>query len=178
MQTLIMLLIFFVGTSANAKVFVEPYVGLVKLQVKVQSTGYYDISDGFFLGAKAGFALNQKIHIGADYQTGGPYKWGPLLADSEWNHKMFGFGLGMDYRVVRFWAGYYIDQTFEDRVAGTFTGTAYKLGFGISMSSKIRCNLELITYNIDKVEFEGYSAPFSGYSISSANVSISIPLAL
>lgn len=156
--------------------FVEPYVGVSKMQVIFNNT--YDVANGFFLGGKLGFNLGKRFFIGADYHTGGPYGFHAPLNETEWNTKMIGAGLGIDYRVIRFWLGYYPTDENEDSLSGgTIKGTAIKVGFGLVVSKKLRANLSLVFHDLNEFEnSSGSTTPIEGYNAESAHVSISVPL--
>ncbi len=154
----------------------EPYVGLAKTQVRQNDTKYFDVADGFYLGAKASYKYSEKYFIGVDYHRGGPFKFGPLLGNSEWTHNMLGGGLTINYSIARYWLGYYWSNSYTDNTNSvSYTGTGIKVAIGFSVSSKLSCNFELLYSAINKMNF-GYEAPFEGYDISSAHVSVSIPI--
>ena len=157
--------------------FVEPYVGVSKMQVL--SDGTYDVANGFFLGGKLGLNFGKQYFIGADYHTAGPYNFHAPLGETEWNTKMIGGGLGADYKVIRFWVGYYPTDEHEDSLSGgKLKGYGVKVGFGLKINNKLRANLSLIFHEIDEVEINGLSAEREGLSAESANVSISVPIDL
>ena len=92
---------------------------------------------------------------------------------------MYGLGLGINYTVARYWLGYYFKNVYEDRNNGDkFIGTGVKLGIGFQVNSSLRCNFELLYSAIKKVDYGSGEAEFTGYNISSAHVSVSIPISL
>jgi hypothetical protein len=163
------------------KPFFEPYIGIGKLEIHSDNSlngTFVEIANGFFLGGKLGLNLGQKAFAGLDYHTAGPYEFSTTLTDTEWNHTMMGAGLGMDYKIIRFWAGYYFESEFDDTTNDImYTGTAVKAGFGLVASRKLRANLDLVWYDIEKYKSGSFSAELpGGLDIYSTHVSISIPL--
>ena len=168
--------------------FLEPYVGFGKTQVRVKRTGgtqHNDIADGFMLGAKGGVNLTEQFFVGLDYMTAGPYNFGQDLNDAEWQIRMIGGGIGMDYQVIRFWAGYYVDDTIDDNKNQIrYKGDAIKIGFGLVVVKQLRANIELTFHNMKKanpaqVPASGGAATedFKDFeNLQSANVSISVPI--
>jgi len=173
----------FTGHWAQARVFAEPYVGLAKHEIHFD--GLADISNGFALGAKLGLTLGPKYFFAGDYMQGGPFKFGDLLNSSEITNSMMGFGIGADYRVIRFWAGYYFDNEFTVTPSNQkITGTAIKIGFGIVASHKFRANLEVAYHTIKKFDSTTpFGATTQGVSNDSTRmlttmVTLSIPINL
>jgi hypothetical protein len=186
-KTKAFLLILIIGSSANAWAiggFLEPYVGFGKLQVAVKNAQYgdyddKDIADGFELGIKGGMTYDKKYFIGADYNTAGPYTFGRTLNKAEWTQRMMGIGAGMDYEIVRFWAGYYFDDSFDDssKNAVKYHGTAIKVGFGLVLAKTLHANFDLILHYFKTSDSSGLSQDVSDkYKAQTANVSVSMPV--
>lgn len=157
--------------------FMEPYVGFSKLEVTDSVTTYKDISDNFIIGVRSGVKLTNNFLLGADYHAGGPYKFGVVVNRGSWTTKSLGLVAGLDYKVIRFWYGYYpqarIDDTFNNF---SLTGSAYKIGFGFELNQKLRVNLELMSYNITKRLYSYMEEDFSQYSPKETNAYLSVPV--
>jgi hypothetical protein len=175
-----------VGVSSDAwglGGFLEPYVGFGKLQVAVKDAKFddfddKDIADGFQLGIKGGMTFDKKYFLGADYNTAGPYEFGRTLNKGEWTERTMGIGAGMDYEVVRFWAGYYFDDSFDDSKNTTkYQGTAAKFGFGLVLGKSLHANFDLILHFMKTSTKGGVTTDVSNsYKAQTANVSISMPV--
>jgi hypothetical protein len=168
---------------AEAKInfFAEPYVGIAKLELDFDDTGFgtgsfKEVSNGFYIGSKAGLKATKKLLVGFDYHVAGPFEFGDALSGAEWNHTMIGAGLGLDYKVIRFWLGYYFQSEIDDSTNDVvYKGTAIKGGFGLVVNKKMRANLELVFYQLDKAESNGISVDVEGVSVHSTHVSLSFP---
>jgi hypothetical protein len=176
-----LLAILFNANTALAKpqIFIEPYVGIAKIELDIDSSGIgtlKEVANGFFVGSKAGLTFAKTFFIGGDYHTSGPFKFGKLFNEAEWTQKMMGIGMGLDYKVIRFWAGYYPKNQFDDSTGPTYTGSAIKVGFGLLAAQKLRANLDLVFFNTNKAEENGMSSEIKGLKVVSTHVSISIPL--
>lgn len=154
--------------------FFEPYVGLSKMEARIGSA--LDVADGFYLGAKAGLNVSKKFFLGIDYQTAGPYKFHEPLDFTEWNLKMLGAGIGLDYRIIRFWLGGYFDANIEhSESSATLEGQAVKVGFGLVVSRLLRANLEYIIFDIKKIKTGSSSVENEQFAAKATQVSISLP---
>ncbi len=162
--------------QSEAKLTIEPYIGLAKQEVHLDG-GLADIANGFALGVKLNIPFASNFYFGADYMQGGPYKWGSLLQNVEMTNTMIGAVLGADYQIIRYWIGYYFDDTFAVSTGNmNYIGTAIKGGFGLTASNKFRANLELIYHNISKIEFSGMSTEVKDYGFITTMVTLSIPI--
>ncbi len=176
MRIAFVLLILFASPAQANSLFVEPYVGIAKLEVRQDLL--VDVADGFFLGAKAGYRFKH-FFFGGDYQTGGPFKFGAPLEQAEWDQKMLGFGIGADYKVARFWFGYYLDGEFSDSINNYKIETqSYKIGVALFVSKHIRASLDFIFYDVKKYESFGIELTNPGFSMESAHVSLSLPFGI
>ncbi|MCB0408440.1 MAG: hypothetical protein KDD34_09565, partial [Bdellovibrionales bacterium] len=138
---------------------------------------YYDVANDFHLCSKLGLNLGKRFFLGGDYYTAGPYNFHEPLNNTEWNTKMIGGGIGVDYNVIGFWIGYYPFDKNEDSLSGgIIKGSAIKGEFGLKISKNIRANLGLIFHNLNEIEYNGTTIPIEGYAAESANVSISAPI--
>ena len=172
---LIIFIIFASFSSAQAKLFLEPYVGLAKQEVHIADL--VDIADSYALGVKVGLTFNNKFYVGGDYLQAGPYKYGPLLNDEELTHSMFGAGFGADYKIIRFWLGYYFDNEITvTKSCANLTGTAIKAGFGLVDSNKIRANLELVFHDITELNQLGFVSNIDNLKIVTTMVTVSFPI--
>lgn len=180
---MVWILIFFslsFGSRALAEgqlFFMEPYVGFSKMEVLDKQMQYKDISDNFIIGVRSGINFGKAFLIGADYHAGGPYQFGILLNRGSWTAKSLGVVLGADYKVIRFWYGYYFDSRIDDSFNSVaYTGTAQKLGFGLVLSQKLRVNLEIMTYTLDKQIIGSTTSNFSDYEAKETNAYLSVPV--
>lgn len=179
-------LVLLISRAPNAHAltpFLEPYVGFGKVQIAMYDKIYNDhdskdIADGFQLGIKGGLSLTNRIFVAADYNTGGPYVFGRAMGNAEWNMRLLGGGAGINYEAIRFWAGYYPSQVFDDtKNSKKYKGDAYKVGFGLVIVKNLHANLDIIFHNLTSVDQGGSNSPLNdAYRVQSANVSISIPI--
>lgn len=167
----------FVKVSADQKFFMEPYVGFSKLEVTENNFLYKDISDNFVIGVRSGLRLNQIVLLGADYHAGGPYKFGTVINRGSWTTQSLGLVAGFDYKVIRFWYGYYPRARIDDSYNNySLTGTAQKFGFGLEINQKLRVNLEVMSYYITKQIYSYVEMDSSQYSPKETNAYLSIPV--
>lgn len=161
--------------------YIEPYVGVGQMQVAVFQGGDYDvysISTGFTAGIKAGYVFTQKFFVGADYHTGGPYKFGRQTNNAEWNLRMLGAGVGLDYGIGRFWVGYYFDQTIDDgKNQLKYKGDAFKIGFGLAAAKNVHANIDVVLHNIKEAQYSSGATTSSNMPrAQSFFVSVSLPI--
>lgn len=155
----------------------EPYVGFSKLEVTERVSEYEDISDNFIIGVRAGMRLSRLFLLGADYHAGGPYKFGTIVNRGSWTTKSLGLVAGFDYRVIRFWYAYYPQSRIDDSFNNySLTGTAQKIGFGLELNQKLRVNLELMTYYMNKQVYSYMEQDVSPYAVKETNAYLSIPV--
>lgn len=155
----------------------EPYVGFSKLEVQDASSDYKDVSDNFIIGVRSGLRVSKIFLLGADYHAGGPYKFGVVVNRGSWTTKSLGLVAGFDYKVIRFWYAYYPQARIDDSYNNySLTGTAQKVGFGLELNQKLRVNLELMTYNMNKRIMSNSEQDFSQYSPKETNAYLSIPV--
>lgn len=148
--------IFWISAPAEAQfAFLEPYAGVGQVQISVYNSAYNDYADkdiatGFMLGIKGGYAFTPRFFMGLDYQTGGPYQFGRIANNGDWTLRMLGGGLGLDYDVARFWAGYYFDVEIDDSQNSTkYRGTGFKVGFGLKVAKNVHANLDVALESIN-----------------------------
>lgn len=152
-------------------------MGFSKLEVQDASSDYKDISDNFIIGVRSGLRVSKIFLLGADYHAGGPYKFGVVVNRGSWTTKSLGLVAGFDYKVIRFWYAYYPQARIDDSYNNySLTGTAQKVGFGLELNQKLRVNLELMTYNINKRIMSNSEQDFSQYSPKETNAYLSIPV--
>lgn len=163
--------------AAGQLFFLEPYVGFSKLEVSESTSDSKDVSDNFIIGIRGGVSLGKIFMLGLDYHSGGPYQFGRLLNRATWTTKSTGLVLGADYKVIRFWYGYYPNSRIDDSANNTsYIGTSQKFGFGMQLSQKIRVNLEIMKYSLTKRNRFSTSYDFSDYDAKETNAYISIPV--
>lgn len=146
------ILIFCQALWGGSGYFLEPYVGVSKLELQNTVNEVASVANNFSLGVKGGFNFGTQYFMGGDYHTGGPYKFGRNFSQAEWNHRMLGLGLGVDYRAIRFWAGYYPTNRFDDTINNTsYRGSATKFGFGLQLGgTQLRANIEVINHTFSE----------------------------
>ena len=155
----------------------EPYVGFSKLEVTDVLTDHKDIADNFIIGVRSGIKLGKAFLVGADYHAGGPYEYGRLLNRGSWTTKSLGVVLGADYKVIRFWYGYYPNSRIDDSVNNTaYSGSARKYGFGLDLNQKLRVNIEIMTYDLNDRTVNGTSSAYSNYKARETNAYLSVPV--
>lgn len=155
----------------------EPYVGFSKLEVMDSASEYKDISDNFIIGVRSGVRISKIFLLGADYHAGGPYKFGVVVNRGSWTTKSLGLVAGFDYKVIRFWYGYYPQSRIDDSYNNySLTGTAQKVGFGLELNQKLRVNLELMTYSMNKKVMSNSEQDYSQFSPKETNAYLSIPV--
>lgn len=176
------------GEAKAKSLFFEPYVGVGKLEGQFQnSSGTYtfkDFANGFYLGGKLGVYFGRQLFVGGDYHIAGPYTLtevhslhGSSDDKNEWSQTMKGLGIGIDYKIIRFWAGYYFDNVIEDVTADIkYTGTAMKAGFGLMASRNLRCNLSVVWHQMNEHDLSYSSIDAKEQNIISTHVSISLPI--
>ena len=177
----ILLFLTLLGSKSYAEgqlIFMEPYVGFSKMEVKDATAGYYDISDNFIIGIRTGVRIRKAFLLGLDYHVGGPYKFGQLLRQASWTTKSLGAILGVDYKVIRFWYGYYPNSRIDDSFNNSsYTGSSQKFGFGLELNPKLRVNIEIMTYKVESAETTNFS-PYgtTTYEPRETNAYLSFPV--
>lgn len=175
-------IIVFVLISSNARAgrdfFLEPYVGFSKMEVGIKTAYYKDVSDNYIIGVRSGFQFGNVL-TGLDYHSGGPYKFSAAINQGEWTTRSLGAILGADYKVIRFWTAYYPSAKINDtRNNETWTGSAFKVGFGLVISKEVRANIEVMGYDLDSRELYGTTESYEMYYPKETNAYISIPVEL
>lgn len=163
--------------SWSDQFFMEPYVGFSKLEVRNQVNDYKDIADNYTIGVRAGVFVGNSFLLGIDYHSGGPYQFGSLINRGAWSTKSLGAVLGFDYKVIRFWYGYYPSARVDDSANNlSYTGTAQKIGFTIRINQKLSVHLEMMPYYLNKQVIGSSSSDYSYYSPLETNAMISVPV--
>lgn len=154
----------------------EPYVGFSKLEDMDSASEYKDISDILLLVCDLD-RVSKIFLLGADYHAGGPYKFGIVVNRGSWTTKSLGLVAGFDYKVIRFWYGYYPQSRIDDSYNNySLTGTAQKVGFGLELNQKLRVNLELMTYAMNKRVMSNTEQDYSQLSPKETNAYLSVPV--
>jgi len=177
-------ILFLTRMVTATQVFLEPYVGIGQMVLALydqtqQDYDTKDIANGFMVGCKGGLSISRRFFTGLDYQTSGPFTFGRMMSRAEMTVNMFGVGVGLDYDVSRFWAGYYFNQTIRDSANSiSYTGEAAKIGFGLKVIKNLHANIEVIFHNIYNRDTSSTSSFNLNRSLraQSAFASVSLPV--
>lgn len=169
---LFLVLSFFVATSAQAGILLEPYAGYfvetfngtvknttASQEVKTSSLG---------LGARAGYALPMiPLWFAVDYfmhpETSASFSGNTTAAaDLKTSRTTVSLDVGAELPAVpvRFWLGYaFMDNWHTNNTTNNFetdwTGTAIKLGGGYKVIPLLSINLEYTMHTADKYKTAG-----------------------
>ncbi len=186
-----------VASAADGGLFVEPAITYQKTDTRTNwpvftsdSTGSIE---GFGLGARLGFHLNEAFFLGFDARYSMPqFKDSSVTYDAKATEINWGpvVGMQMPDMGLRIWAGYIMGGEIDPERSGSFDtklkeATGYRAGVGFRVSS-VSLNLEYQQYKYGKVDASAGSSFFTG-STSFTNVnpeakgfiaSVSFPLEL
>lgn len=177
--------------TAEAKAFIEPFVGIAKLEFELENE-FNDsvtqvVANGFFLGARAGFTFSKKYFLGGEYYQAGPFQFPDSDNEAKLTNRMFGFVLGADFKDIRISASYYPKDTFDsDQTSGTEAEiesqnvNAVRVGLGLPISNnRFRANFDVIFHMFEEEETDDvFFSSISKFTGQTAQVSLSFPFEL
>jgi len=162
-------ILFFV-TSANAAIWIEPYLGVsLSGQYKLDSSGTTRDYDNFpvFFGGRLGGAYTM-FQFGLDYMKSA----GVELENDTNKYKISELGLFVGVKLpllVRGYVEYVISSEFSDTGATYDEGSGFKAGIGFTGFPFVIINLEIRQVSYDK---------FNGSNLDMENKSTSLTVSL
>ena len=143
--------------TVKAGVLLEPYLGY--------SVGNIDDDDqmGPSMGLRAGYSM-MGLAVGAEYHTG-TWNWDTSSGDVDATPQDIGAFVSYSLPLMlRFYGSYYFDSTNElDNDADQkLTGSAIKLGVGLTTFPLISINLDYTKYTYDDCEWNSSAVAQSG----------------
>ena len=177
---LTLMLTVFVGTSANAGVLLEPYMGM-HFNSSAELTGVTDEFEvsGMGLGARLGYQ-NLGLMLGLNYKTAA-FEFKPKTGSTvDIDHSHYGLFVGYNLPVmVRFWAEYVVGGSADVKDGGNFekiTGT--QLGIGYTGLPFISLNFELGNLKYDDFKDQAGASSSSTTDLTTYMLSVSLPITL
>ena len=185
-STFCVLVFLLFSISANAEPFLEPFIGMAKLEIRFEDENAApgtnpivgeSIANGFFLGGRGGWVFSGKYFLGVEYYQAGPFKDLESF-ETKTNNRMLGFVVGVDFKDVRISATYYTVDVFDLDTGTTTTdetNTGYRIGLGLPISNnRFRANFDVIIH-----QFATNSvSPNIKQTAQTAQVSLSFPFGL
>lgn len=181
------------GTRSHALTpFLEPYVGISKLEATQTTTFGSDgsesknqvVNNGFHLGVRLGCFLGKEYNVFGEYFQGGPYSSVDVVSfsgssEDKTSNRMFGAGLGANFDVLSISAAFFFKNILDSD--GTTSGDlenekAARVGISLPVSSKkfVRANLDVFIHFLEDDESVSGSNT-TKISVQTTAVSLSFP---
>lgn len=172
--------VMFIGTSAQAGLLIDPYVGMGASAYKVEfdsaalaAVNTDETESSTVFGARIGWTLTL-LSLGVDYQMM------TFKDDDDDEHAITNTSIfaGVDLPILlRFWAEYTVSSSLElDNVTTTFKD-GYAVGIGFTGLPLVSLNLEVEAQNYD-IELDNVANSEGTYTLASTIFSVSLPLDL
>ncbi len=185
MKKLLVTICFMFG--ANAGFLIEPYTGyrVGSLETTLSGEKYDYGLKGANIGARVGYTF-LTFMAGIDYNIGsvdGDVDQAPAgTPNEEYDTANFGLFAGVQLPILlRGWATYYLNSTYEEADGDELSGSGFGLGVGFTGLPFVSLNLEYRSLTFDEYSTSTGTTKLSGDNERDANeifVSVSLPLDL
>jgi hypothetical protein len=175
-KLLVAIVVTLIGFTANAGIHVEPYLGY---RIGSGDYGSADLSySGVNMGGRLGYSF-MMVTAGLDYNmgsTGVEFKTTSGSTDVDFKTTQMGAFVMASIPMIRGWATYYFDSSFEQdegsNAGKEFTGSGMGLGVGFTGLPFISLNFEYKSLEHD--EFDG-NALTDDFKVTEYLFSVSAP---
>ena len=189
-KKLFLLLTFFIFTSVQAGIYIEPYTGYnfgtMDLEKDLSGSTPEYIYSGPAMGLRLGGSF-LGFQLGAEYGLGSyTMAWDEVpdgITLPEYSVSNMGVFAGFSFPIlIRAWATYYLSSTLEDQDGNVLNGSGYVLGVGFRPIPiplpfvSVSFNLEYRQITIDEEEDSGGNPTALDGSVNEIVLSISAPI--